>query len=87
MKAPRRPRFVCHQACSLAIAALVLINAACSGQAPTTSGDSAKPTQEKASAGSLGPLHPLDEASSAKLRSAFDEAKDRTRFIVALSPT
>jgi hypothetical protein len=32
-------------------------------------------------------LLPLDDAHAAELRRAFDEAKDRPRYIVALSPT
>jgi hypothetical protein len=35
----------------------------------------------------LSPLRPLDEAHAAELRRAFDEAKDRPRYIMALSPT
>jgi hypothetical protein len=33
------------------------------------------------------PLRSLDEAHAAELRRLFDEAKDRPRYIVALSPT
>ncbi len=32
-------------------------------------------------------LHPLDEGHAADLRRAFDEAGDRARYVVALSPT
>ncbi|MCI0407821.1 MAG: hypothetical protein L0191_04520 [Acidobacteria bacterium] len=63
--------------CRIALAALVLANAACAGQAPTA----------PAGSPSLSPLHSLDKAGSAEFRRAFDDGKDRTRFIVALSPT
>lgn len=39
------------------------------------------------SAAEARPLLPLDEAHSAEFRRLFDEAKDRPRYIVALSPT
>ena len=39
------------------------------------------------STAALSPLRPLDEGSSADFAKAFDDAKDRTRIIVALSPT
>jgi hypothetical protein len=71
----------------IAIAAFVLMITACAGQAPTAPADRLKPTRETASAGALAPLYPLNESSSADFRSAFDEGKDHTRFIVALSPT
>ena len=64
--------------CRIALAALVLADAACAGQAPTAPAGSPN---------SLSPLHSLDKASSAEFRRAFDDGKDRTRFIVALSPT
>jgi hypothetical protein len=35
----------------------------------------------------LSELLPLDDAHAADLRRAFDEAKDRPRYVVALSPT
>ena len=34
-----------------------------------------------------GALRPLDEQHAEEFRRAFDEAKDRPRYIVALSPT
>ena len=33
------------------------------------------------------PLRVLDAAHAAEFRAAFDDAKDRPRFVVALSPT
>ena len=38
-------------------------------------------------AGALPALRPLDEAHAAEFVQAFDEAKDRPRYVVALSPT
>jgi len=35
----------------------------------------------------LPAIQTLDEAGSARFRQAFDEATDRPRYIVALSPT
>jgi len=75
MKKPLRIRRVFPRWCRPSVVAIALLSAACTVQAPT------------APASSLSPLHQLDEASSAEFRRAFDDAKDRTRFIVALSPT
>ena len=73
--------------CRIALAALAFLCAACACQSRTTSTESLKPTKETASAGSLAPLYPLGRETFADFRSAFDEGKDHTRFIVALSPT
>jgi hypothetical protein len=69
-----------HRWCRLALVALAILHAGCGGQ-------SLEPASQKASADSLSTLHPLDKATSAEFRRAFDEGKNRTRFIVALSPT
>jgi len=73
--------------CWIALAAFAFLCAACACQSRTTSTESLKPTKEAASAGSLAPLYPLGRETFADFRSAFDEGKDHTRFIVALSPT
>lgn len=43
--------------------------------------------REPAGSAALPALRPLDEAGSAQFRQAFDEAADRPRYVVALSPT
>ena len=72
---------------ALAIAAFVLASGAC-GTRDSTIGHEA-PTAESSRVTQVRqpPLNPLDESTSAGFRRAFDEPGDRTRFIVALSPT
>jgi hypothetical protein len=71
----------------ITLGALALLLTACACQSRSTPTESLKPTQETASAGSLAPLYPLGKETFADFRSAFNEGKDHTRFIVALSPT
>ena len=65
---------------------VVLTSAACANREQTTS---AKPPHGTPATVPVRqpPLRPLDQTTAAEFRRAFDEPGDRTRFIVALSPT
>jgi hypothetical protein len=43
--------------------------------------------RDASTAGALPALRPLDAVHAAEFVQAFDEAKDRPRYVVALSPT
>ena len=48
---------------------------------------SATPPGQGGQSGGAALLRPLDETHAAEFRQVFDEAIDRDRYIVALSPT
>ena len=66
---------------------LAILLAACSVQAPAGRREARNPVPADSATAPLASLRTLDETSSASFRAEFYAAKDRTRFIVALSPT
>ena len=64
-----------------------MLLAACSVQAPAVGSDARNPVPVDSATAPLAALRTLDETSATAFRAEFDAAKDRTRFIVALSPT
>jgi hypothetical protein len=73
------------------IATLLLVLAGCrSADAPRGAPPPAAHADAAAAgapAAALPALRPLDDAHASEFRRAFDEATDRPRYIVALSPT
>jgi len=70
------------------LATLALAVAGASGPAAAGTAALAAPAAAlSAPAATLPALRPLDDRHAAELRQAFDEAKDRARYVVALSPT
>jgi len=67
----------------VALAVLLMLSACRSVEGPAVTA-SAGPSAKR---GALSALRPLDELHAAEFRQAFEDAKDRNRYIVALSPT
>jgi hypothetical protein len=66
---------------------VVLAIAACANREQAASAKLPRGTPVKVVPVRQPPLKPLDETTASEFRRAFDEPGDRTRFIVALSPT
>ena len=66
---------------------LALLVTGCAAHQSPPSEDPAQPKTRASRSGNLPALRPLGEATAFEFRDAFDEAKGKTRFIVALSPT
>src|SRR5262245_6305638 len=84
--APRSPKV---RVCFMSAAAALLIAGIAACQRADSSAARANGQGKSASVTQVRqpPLKALDETTATEFRRAFDENRDRTRFIVALSPT